>query len=521
MKSSALTVRARLTLAFGALAAAVLLVAGLAWQALEHESDAFEHFVTGINARAAVANAVRLAVDERAMAARNLVLVATPQERQAEHAKVQKAQARIAEKLGQLQQMARADGVSARARALVAEIARVEQAYAAVAAAIVELAMGEQHEEAVRRMNDECRPLLAQLIQATEAYAGYTAERATQGVAESNERVAAERNRFLLVATLAFLAAAVSGALIVRSLTRALGAEPAALSAAASNVAAGDLRPVAGLQDAPAGSVLASLAIMRDSLSDIVSQVRDASESMATGAVQIAVGSADLSQRTEEQASALEETASTMDELGATVRNNAENAQQANVLAQTASDVATRGGDAMGDVVQTMRGIDTSAKKIVDIIGTIDGIAFQTNILALNAAVEAARAGEQGRGFAVVAGEVRTLAQRSAQAAKEIKTLISSSVEQVEKGSLLVDRAGHTMQEVVGAIRRVTGIVAEISAASREQSAGVEQVRLAVSQIDQVTQQNAALVEESAAAAESLRQQSSHLVQAVAVFSLG
>ena len=266
--------------------------------------------------------------------------------------------------------------------------------------------------------------------------------------------------------------------------------------------------------------LLGSLADMQSALSKVVSTVRGNAQSVATASAQIAQGNQDLSQRTEEQASALEQTAASMEQLGSTVQQNADNARQANQLAQRASTVAVQGGEVVGDVVQTMKGINDSSRRIADIIGVIDSIAFQTNILALNAAVEAARAGEQGRGFAVVASEVRTLAQRSAEAAKEIKTLITASVEQVEQGTALVDKAGTTMQEVVGSIRRVTDIMGEISAASTEQSAGVAQVGQAVSQMDQVTQQNAALVEESAAAAESLKTQAEQLVQAVALFKL-
>jgi methyl-accepting chemotaxis protein len=240
----------------------------------------------------------------------------------------------------------------------------------------------------------------------------------------------------------------------------------------------------------------------------------------ATASAQIAQGNQDLSGRTEQQASALQETAATMEELGTTVRGNADSAKQANQLAQSASAVAAQGGQVVDKVVTTMQGINESSRKIGDIIGTIDGIAFQTNILALNAAVEAARAGEQGRGFAVVASEVRSLAQRSAEAAKEIKSLIGRSVEQVEQGTTLVDEAGKTMSEIVNSIQRVSDIVAEISAASVEQSTGVSQVGEAVSQMDQATQQNAALVEESAAAAQSMRQQAEQLVRTVAVFRL-
>ncbi|MBX3619764.1 MAG: HAMP domain-containing protein [Rhizobacter sp.] len=266
--------------------------------------------------------------------------------------------------------------------------------------------------------------------------------------------------------------------------------------------------------------LLQAMARMQANFGDIVRKVKGNAEQVATASTQIAQGNQDLSARTEQQASALEQTSSTMGQLGGNVQHNAENASQANTLAQGASGVAARGGEMMGQVVQTMDEINTSSKKIADIIGVIDGIAFQTNILALNAAVEAARAGEQGRGFAVVASEVRSLAQRSANAAREIKGLITASVERVEHGSALVGDAGRTMDEIVGAIRRVTEIVGEISAASDAQSQGVSEIGRAVTQMDQTTQQNAALVEQSAAAAESLRQQSQELVRSVAAFRL-
>ena len=266
--------------------------------------------------------------------------------------------------------------------------------------------------------------------------------------------------------------------------------------------------------------LLASLGDMQTSLSRVVSDVRASAESVASASGQISQGNSDLSQRTEHQASTLQTTAASMEQLSATVRQNADSARQANQLAQGASAVASEGGSVVGEVVQTMKGINDSSRKIVDIISVIDGIAFQTNILALNAAVEAARAGEQGRGFAVVAGEVRTLAGRSAEAAKEIKALIAASVQRVEQGSLLVDRAGTTMQEIVNSIQRVTDIMGEISSASSEQSTGVSQIGEAVTQMDQATQQNAALVEESAAAAASLNVQAQHLVQAMAVFKI-
>ena len=318
----------------------------------------------------------------------------------------------------------------------------------------------------------------------------------------------------LLVAALG----TVGGVWFARTITRPIGQALAVAQA----VAQGDLRiEVQPRGRDEIGQLLVAIRDMQAGLVRVVAEVRQGSESVATASAQIAQGNNDLSARTEEQASALEQTAASMEELASTVRQNAENARQGNQLAMNASAVAADGGEVVGQVVQTMKGINESSRRIADIIQVIEAIAFQTNILALNAAVEAARAGEQGRGFAVVASEVRNLAGRSAEAAKEIKALIDTSVARVEQGSALVDKAGATMEQVVVSIRRVTDIVGEISAASAEQSAGVGQVGEAITQMDQATQQNAALVEESAAAAESLKVQAHHLVQAVAVFKLG
>jgi methyl-accepting chemotaxis protein len=289
----------------------------------------------------------------------------------------------------------------------------------------------------------------------------------------------------------------------------------------ADKVARGDLSSsVAAQGNDEIADLLRSLSTMRENLVDLVAKVRQGSESVANASSEIASGNNDLSARTEQQAAALQQTASSMAQLGSTVNNSADNARKASQLATNASSVAVRGGEVVGQVVETMKGINESSRKISDIISVIDGIAFQTNILALNAAVEAARAGEQGRGFAVVASEVRALAGRSAEAAKEIKSLIGASVERVEYGSALVDQAGSTMNEVVAAIRHVTDIVGEISAAGSEQSSGVAQVGQAVNQIDQATQQNAALVEEMAAAASGLKGQAMDLVDAVSAFKL-
>lgn len=284
----------------------------------------------------------------------------------------------------------------------------------------------------------------------------------------------------------------------------------------ANAIATGDLtKRIEVTSTNETGRLLHALKTMSDNLIDLIGKVRVGTNQITTASGEIASGNSDLSQRTEEQASNLEETASSMEELTSTVKQNADNARQANQLAAGATEIAKKGGTVVGQVVQTMNSINESSKKIVDIISVIDGIAFQTNILALNAAVEAARAGEQGRGFAVVATEVRTLAQRSAAAAKEIKELISDSVTKVEDGTRLVDEAGSTMDEIVNAVKRVTDIMSEIAAASQEQSTGIEQVNQAVTQMDEVTQQNAALVEKATAAAESMQEQAQALTQAI------
>jgi len=401
-------------------------------------------------------------------------------------------------------------------RAQLATIAAASKAYNDKLAEIRELHRGGEP-NVPTLVDKDLRPLADKYLQSLD---DLHAAMATQlADSQSDTSTLAKASQVLLgVGTLIAVAL---GALLAFTVTRSIVQPVQRGKQAAESIADGDLtHPIEASGNDETGQLLQALATMQSRLATIVGNVRHNAEGVATASVEIASGNNDLSARTEQQASALQQTAASMEELGSTVRQNADNARTANQLAMSASTVAQQGGDVVAEVVETMKGINDSSRKIADIISVIDGIAFQTNILALNAAVEAARAGEQGRGFAVVAGEVRSLAGRSAEAAKEIKGLIGTSVERVERGTALVDKAGATMSEVVASIHRVTEIMGEISAASSEQSQGVSQVGEAITQMDQATQQNAALVEQSAAAADSLKTQAGQLVDAVAVFRL-
>ena len=374
--------------------------------------------------------------------------------------------------------------------------------------------------EAQSMMVTQMTPLALPLKKDIDALKQYQISAAQSEFQQANRRYGLIQTACVLAMLLGALLAGTFGFAIMRSITTQLGGEPDQANAVAERVGAGDLAMPIALATGDDKSLMARLQAMQGRLSDVVRQVRHASESVASASAEIAQGNQQLSERTEQQASALQETAASMDSLSQDIQSNALRANEANRLAQGSTQVAQHCGDAVGQVVQTMKGIDHSAHQIADIIGVIDGIAFQTNILALNAAVEAARAGEQGRGFAVVASEVRLLAGRSANAAKEIKNLIAHSVETVEKGNTQVEQAGRAVAEVVGAIQHLSRLMGQISSASASQSTGVAQVSAAIGLVDQATQQNAALVEEVAAAAGSLQAQSDELVQSVLQFKL-
>ncbi len=385
----------------------------------------------------------------------------------------------------------------------------------------VELGLSENAEErarAVQIMVNEMQVRQVPVFAALDSMAQFQKKRTQDMTTNAMQEAHRDGNTLIIFAAIAVLVGILVSVLITRTIKGLLGGEVAYAAQIAQAIAQGNLAAAINLRPGDNHSMLATMNAMRKSLSGIVEQVRESSESIATGASQIAAGSTDLSQRTEEQAANLQQTAASMEEMSQTVRQNSDTVRNAAQLAQAASNTAAKGGEAVGNIVVTMKEITDSSHKIGDIISVIDGIAFQTNILALNAAVEAARAGEQGRGFAVVAGEVRSLAQRSATAAKEIKELIGHSVEKVEAGSALVSDAGTTIEELVRQARHVADLINEIGVTTQEQESGVSQIHDAVNQLDQVTQQNAALVEQSASAADSLSDQAAHLVELMRVF---
>jgi methyl-accepting chemotaxis protein-1 (serine sensor receptor) len=379
---------------------------------------------------------------------------------------------------------------------------------------------GGNRREAERLLPGKVEPLFTPLRETLHALVALQVNVAGTEYKAAVARYEHTRNLAIGAIVVGLLVAVAFGVFITRSIIAQLGAEPAELRELTAEIAGGNLSREVQVRAGREHSVLGAMATMQRALREIVAQVRNSSDSIATGSTQIATGNTDLSHRTEEQASNLQQTAASMEQIGSTVRSNAETAREASQLANAATATAGQGGAVVGEVVATMQGITAASRKMAEIIGVIDGIAFQTNILALNAAVESARAGEHGKGFAVVAAEVRQLAQRCAAAAGEVKALIGDSVQRVEAGTRQVDEARKTMDDIVAQVQRVDHLISQISVATTEQSAGISQVGSAVTQLDQVTQQNAALVEESAAAAESLKHQAQKLVQAVSVFRL-
>ncbi|OWW18315.1 chemotaxis protein [Noviherbaspirillum denitrificans] len=466
-------------------------------------------------------NAMRVTVYDRAVAVRNLALLTDMEKMRPEDERVKVQAAKYAELDQKLEKMfATIADTTPEEKAAYAKVKEMEGPARPAMEKVAELGLANKGEEATAVLLKEVRPLQRKWLNALGDLIELENKLNDKAAAEAQQGYASARVLMIVLSIVALLTGVGAALVITRNLLKQLGGEPDYAAGIAARIASGDLTVHVDTKADDHASMLYAMKNMRDALANIVAQVRTGTEAIASSSSQVASGSLDLSSRTEEQASSLEETASSMEELTSTVKQNADNARQANGLAKSASEVAMKGGAVVSDVVQTMGQINESARKIVDIIGVIDGIAFQTNILALNAAVEAARAGEQGRGFAVVAAEVRNLAQRSAAAAKEIKALIDDSVEKVDTGARLVDQAGATMQEIVESVARVTDIMQEISAATDEQTAGIEQINQAIAQMDEVTQQNASLVEEASAAAEAMQQEAVNLAKVVSVFKV-
>ena len=513
MKIANITISRRLWLGFGLLTLLMFAMAVVGVNRLAQLNRQMNDVIHDKYPKTVIAGDIVDQINLVARSVRNILLLKDAAQIKSENDRIVGADKAIQERLAELDKRM----VDDQSRTLLANLITAQTNYVDKRDKVRKLAADGTRDGAIDMLISDVRPVQSAYMEAVDKLIKQQNDMMTSAGAEVELDYERARNMLIVLGAIGLVMAGGIAWGITRSITVPLNRAVAV----AKTVAAGDLTSqIDSSGKDETAQLLEALKTMNDNLLRIVSQVRNGTDTIATASGEIASGNLDLSSRTEQQAGSLEETASAMEELTSTVRQNADNARQANQLATSASEVATQGGDVVGQVVTTMESINESSRKIVDIISVIDGIAFQTNILALNAAVEAARAGEQGRGFAVVASEVRSLAQRSASAAKEIKTLINDSVEKVGNGSKLVAQAGNTMNEVVQSVRRVTEIVGEITVAGQEQSDGIEQINNAITQMDETTQQNAALVEQAAAAAQSLQDQASHLAQVVGVFKL-
>jgi len=511
-----LKVGQRLAIGFGIVLVLMLTLTGVAISRMSFIRASLDRIVEGDAVKLRLVNSMRDLVRYQSVTVRDVVMQEDFAFKKKELALAKQSKENYlaaAEQLGKLLQ-------DQESKATMAKIAEIEDKVRGAVDKAIDLSLSADQGGAANMIREEVRPLQIELIGALDTLLKQVESGSKNSALEAGETYQNAVMLMTIFGTLALAVGIAAALLITRGLLKQLGGEPAYAAEIAGKIAAGELAVEIKTKPNDYSSLLFAMMEMRNALARIVGEVHKSTDTITTASSEIASGNLDLSSRTEQQASSLEETASSMEELTSIVKQNADNARQADGLANSATEVARKGGAVVAQVVDTMKEINESARKIVDIIGVIDGIAFQTNILALNAAVEAARAGEQGRGFAVVASEVRNLAQRSAAAAKEIKALIGASVERVDTGAKLVDQAGATMEEIVESVKRVTDIISEIAAASREQASGIEQVNQAINQMDEVTQQNASLVEQAAAAAESLKEQTTNLSQVVSVFKL-